>query len=115
MSAPERVRTTDGAVWEKRAETRGGLALYAVEGAPKCCPPVVMATLEELAEHGVRSADLAAVVAELGALPVPAGPVVSVAEDGSTLRFVSREERYESPLHHEYRVSHDLPESGGTS
>lgn len=73
MSAPERVRTTDGMVWERRAETRGGLALYALEGVCKC-PPYVMATLSELAEHGVQGSELAAVVAELGALPMPEGP-----------------------------------------
>lgn len=74
MSALESVRTMDGAVWERRAETRGGLALYAVQGAPKCCPPFVMATLEELAEHGIQSAELAAAVELMGALPMPAGP-----------------------------------------
>lgn len=54
MSAPATVRTTDGVVWERRAETRGGLALYAVEGVCKC-PPYVMATLAELAEHGLEA------------------------------------------------------------
>jgi hypothetical protein len=72
VSAPEKVRTSDGMVWERRAETRDGLALYALEGVCTC-PPYVMATLPELAEHGIRSTELAAVVAELGALPMPAG------------------------------------------
>ena len=40
-------------------------------------------------------------VAELGALPVPMGPAGDV-PDG---------EHY-AVVHHEYRVSHDLPEAG---
>lgn len=121
MSAPAKVRTTDGMVWELRAETRGGLALYALEGVCKC-PPYVMATLQELAEHGVQGAELAAVVAELGALPVPVGSVVSerVVEDVTpqvqrlrSLLAGQREavdgEHYAS-VHHTYRVPRDLPE-----
>jgi hypothetical protein len=73
MKAPELLRTFDGAEWELRSTTQTGTALYAVKGSPKCCPPYVMATLTELAEHGIQSAELAAAVAELGALPVPAG------------------------------------------
>ncbi|ELP62816.1 hypothetical protein PV735_11190 [Streptomyces turgidiscabies] len=73
MSAPATLRTFDGAEWELRATTQTGTALYAVKGAPKCCPPYVMATLTELAEHGIQSTELAAAVAELGALPVPVG------------------------------------------
>lgn len=115
MSAPAKVRTADGVVWERRAETRGGLALYAVEGV--CgCPVYVMATLAELAEHGIQSAELASVVAELGALPMPVGPEAP----DKLVRLIApvlalREERYESPLHHDYRVGRDLPESGGVS
>jgi hypothetical protein len=60
------VNTSDGAVWMRRAVTRDGRGLYAVADAPACCPPFVMATLAELAEHGIAgSAD---------ALPVPVGP-----------------------------------------
>jgi hypothetical protein len=73
MKAPETLRTFDGAEFELRATTRTGIALYAIKGAPKCCPPQLMATLATLAEHGIQSAELAAAVAELGALPVPAG------------------------------------------
>lgn len=73
MSAPAMLRTFDGAEWELRATTQTGTALYAVKGAPKCCPPYVMATLTELAEHGIQSTELAAAVAEPGALPVPLG------------------------------------------
>jgi hypothetical protein len=65
VSAPRVVNLTDGSVWERRAETRAGLALYAIEGAPKCCPPCVMATYAELEEHGIAgSADV---------LPMPVG------------------------------------------
>lgn len=60
------VNTKDGAVWMRRAVTREGRGLYAVTDAPKCCPEFVMATLTELAEHGIAgSAD---------ALPMPVGP-----------------------------------------
>ncbi|MFF6829584.1 hypothetical protein [Streptomyces longwoodensis] len=71
MSAPVShdplvVNTSDGAVWMRRAVTRDGQGLYAVADAPACCPPFVMATLAELAEHGIAgSADC---------LPVPVGP-----------------------------------------
>lgn len=66
MSAPLVVNLTDGSVWERRSETRGGVALFAIAGAPKCCPPCVMATYTELEEHGIAgTAD---------ALPVPFGP-----------------------------------------
>jgi hypothetical protein len=70
MSAPVShdplvVNTSDGAVWMRRAVTRDGHGLYVVADAPACCPPFVMATLAELAEHGIAgSADV---------LPVPVG------------------------------------------
>lgn len=66
MSAPLVVNTTDGTVWVLRTVTREGLALYAVAGACDC-PSYLLATLQELAAHGiVGSADV---------LPVPAGDV----------------------------------------
>jgi hypothetical protein len=66
MSAPESVRTKDGVCWTRRTVTSGGIALYAPEGVCKC-PEFVMATLAELAEHGiVGSADVP---------PMPVGPV----------------------------------------
>jgi hypothetical protein len=61
------VNTQDGAVWMRRAVTREGRGLYAVADAPKCCPEFVMATLTELAEHGITGSAYA--------LPVPVGPV----------------------------------------
>ena len=65
MSAPLVVNTTDGTCWTRRSVTRGGLALYAPQGVCSC-PEFVMATLPELAEHGIAgSADV---------LPVPVGP-----------------------------------------
>lgn len=66
MSAPLVVNTTDGTVWTLRTETRSGLPLYAIAGAPDCCPPQVMATYAELAEHGIAG--------EADVLPVPVGP-----------------------------------------
>lgn len=65
MSAPLVVNTTDGTCWTRRAVTRGGLALYAPMGVCSC-PEFVMATMAELAEHGIAgSADV---------LPMPVGP-----------------------------------------
>lgn len=65
MSAPLVVNTADGVCWTRRAVTSGGIALYAPESV-RTCPEFVMATLAELAEHGISgSADV---------LPVPAGP-----------------------------------------
>lgn len=72
MSAPLVVNTTDGTCWTRRAVTRGGLALYAVAGVCDC-PEFVMATLAELAEHGIAgSADV---------LPMPVGPEPPVDSD----------------------------------
>lgn len=65
MSFPIAVNTADGTCWTRRGALRGGEALYAPEGVCSC-PEFVMATLAELAEHGiVGSADV---------LPMPAGP-----------------------------------------
>lgn len=65
MSAPLVVNTTDETVWTRRAVTRNGEPLYALAGVEDC-PVMVMATLPELAEHGIAgTADV---------LPVPVGP-----------------------------------------
>jgi len=59
------VNTRDGVCWERRAVTADGRGLYAVEGSCRC-PEFVMATLAELAEHGI--------VGSARVLPVPVGP-----------------------------------------
>jgi hypothetical protein len=59
------VNTQDGTCWMRRAVTREGRGLYAVADAPACCPEFVMATLAELAEHGLASM--------VDALPMPVG------------------------------------------
>jgi hypothetical protein len=66
------VNTQDGACWMRRAVTREGRGLYAVADAPACCPEYVMATLAELAEHGLASVAFA--------LPMPVGPGPRVSE-----------------------------------
>lgn len=71
MSAPVAVNTADGTCWTRRGALRGGEALYAPEGVCDC-PPFVMATLAELAEHGI--------VGSADALPMPVGPA-PVSED----------------------------------
>ncbi|MFI1472092.1 hypothetical protein [Streptomyces wuyuanensis] len=78
MSAPTtrdplKVTTSEGAVWTRRGVNPQGRGLYAFDGVEDC-PSRLLVTLAELAEYGVRSADeLAAVVAEVGALPMPVG------------------------------------------
>lgn len=68
MSAPLVVNTRDGVCWTRRTVTSSGIALYAPEKV-KTCPEFVMATLAELAEHGIAgSADV---------LPMPVGPELS--------------------------------------
>ncbi|WP_406417931.1 hypothetical protein [Streptomyces sp. NBC_01614] len=64
MSGPLVVNTNDGTCWTRRAVTRGGEALYALADVEDC-PDLVMATLAELAEHGIAGA--------ADALPVPVG------------------------------------------
>lgn len=70
-SAPKRLRTFDGAEWKLHATTQTGISLYALADAPACCPPFVMATLEELAAHGIQTREPAAAVTELGGPPMP--------------------------------------------
>ncbi|MEI5100366.1 hypothetical protein RB200_19790 [Streptomyces sp. PmtG] len=63
---PVAVTTRDGVSWLRRAVTVDGRGLYAVDGTVPGAPEFVMATLPELAEHGIAgTAD---------ALPVPVGP-----------------------------------------
>lgn len=52
MSAPLVVVTKDGTRWTRRAALRDGEPLYAPVGVCSC-PEYVMATLSELAEHGI--------------------------------------------------------------
>jgi hypothetical protein len=67
MSAPLVINLSDGSVWERRAVTGEGVALYALAGSCKC-PEFVMATESELAALGIAgSADV---------LPMPVGPVL---------------------------------------
>jgi hypothetical protein len=67
VSAPLVINLMDGSVWERRAVTGEGVALYALAGSCKC-PEFVMATESELAALGIAgSADV---------LPVRVGPVL---------------------------------------
>lgn len=87
MSAPLVVNTRDGVCWTRRTVTSGGIALYAPEGVCSC-PSFVMATLEELAEHGI--------VGSADALPVPVGSGASPSE---VERLRSRVAELESERH----------------
>ncbi|MFG3170632.1 hypothetical protein [Streptomyces sp. NPDC048200] len=76
MSAPTThdplvVNTADGAVWQRRAVTADGRGLYAVTGSCSC-PEYLMATLPELAAHGI--------VGQADALPMPVGPAQQPSE-----------------------------------
>ncbi|WP_405960747.1 hypothetical protein OG235_27670 [Streptomyces sp. NBC_00024] len=64
---PVAVTTADGTSWVRRAVTRDGRGLYAVDGSCKC-PEFLMATLAELAEHGIQG------MADVLPVPVPVGP-----------------------------------------
>ena len=75
MSAPLVVNTKDNTTWVLHTVTRAGLALYAVAGAC-ACPSYLLATLEELAEHGI--------VGSADALPMPVGPEPRCVEDELT-------------------------------
>jgi hypothetical protein len=79
MSAPLVINLRDGSVWERRATTTAGIALYVVAGAASGCPMAVMATEVELAERGI--------VGTADVLPVPVGPgsrTLDVVEDELT-------------------------------
>lgn len=125
------VNTKDGVVWQRRAVTRDGHGLYAVTGSCSC-PEYLMASLPELAEHGIAgTADV---------LPVPVGSPAEVPDedvtpqvrklrallagqrdtvqaDGITRRIAPvqalREDPHDGPLAHPYRTGRDLPETGG--
>ncbi|MFG3085066.1 hypothetical protein [Streptomyces parvulus] len=71
MSAPLVINLKDGSVWERRAMSQAGVALYALAGTC-ACPEYVMASEAELAELGI--------VGSADALPMPVGPSVPVSE-----------------------------------
>lgn len=85
MSAPMThdplvVNTKDGVVWQRRAVTADGRGLYAVVGSCSC-PEFKMATLAELAEHGIAgSADV---------LPMPVGPQADPVAAGRALDLLA--------------------------
>lgn len=85
------VNTQDGCCWVRRAWSRDGRGLYALEGTSQGAPDMVLASLRELAELGLASmAD---------ALPMPVG--------------AEPEGEHYAAVHHDYRIPHDLPEPGG--
>jgi hypothetical protein len=63
---PVAVNTQDGSCWTRRAVTRDGRGLYALADVKGDVPELVLATLPELAEHGLGSMAFA--------LPMPVGP-----------------------------------------
>lgn len=74
--APLAVNTRDGVCWTRRTVTPGGIALYAPESA-RTCPDFVMATLAELAEHGIAGS--------AHVLPMPVGPCNDQTKPAATL------------------------------
>lgn len=113
MSAPEthdpRFVNTRDACWVRRAVTSDGRGLYAVEGSCRC-PEFLLVSLAELAAVGiVGSADV---------LPAPSVSFAerAAAESDPARRVAWRmlaepEPEFHAWLHHENRVSHDLPEA----
>lgn len=97
------VNTQDGSCWVRRAVTRAGRGLYALEGTAVGAPDMVLATLAELAEHGLSSMRMDALPVPAGSAPRPVRPVRDLVVDGEHYALV----------HHDYRVGHDLPETGG--
>ena len=73
MSAPTTrdplvVNTQDGSCWTRRAVTREGRGLYALADSVAGVPDVVLASLADLAEHGLAS------MADVLPMPVGSGP-----------------------------------------
>lgn len=98
MSAPLVVNTTDKTVWTRRAVTRDGDALYAMAGVEDC-PAMVMATLAELAEHGIAgTAD---------ALPVPVGLETQPSQLEQVAVLEKQREAGAAPRLIVYRASHE--------
>lgn len=100
--APLSVTLRDGSVWERRGVDRQGAGLYALEGSVAECPDVVLASLAELAEIGIRPVAGAASYT----------PADAAAEALAERRRV--EGPHDSPLHHSYETCRDLPERGVT-
>jgi hypothetical protein len=89
MSAPLVINLKDGSVWERRAVTGEGVALYALAGSCKC-PEFVMATESELAALGiVGSADV---------LPMPVGPETSLPQGREWAELLARYGRALAPF-----------------
>lgn len=104
---PVAVNTRDDRCWVRRGWTPGGHGLYALEGSAQDAEQTLY-LIGDLAEFGLRSMTHSA-------LPVPAG---SERPDGITRAIVPVQvlrEDDEFHLRHAYRVSHDLPETGGAS
>ncbi|MDX3587302.1 hypothetical protein [Streptomyces europaeiscabiei] len=66
-SDPVAVTTADGTSWVRRAVTRDGRGLYAVDGSCQC-PEFLLVPLSELAVHGIRG------MADALPMPVPVAP-----------------------------------------
>ncbi|MDX3634366.1 hypothetical protein PV728_29695 [Streptomyces europaeiscabiei] len=66
-SDPVAVTTADGTSWVRRAVTRDGRGLYAVDGSCQC-PEFLLVPLSELAVHGIRG------MADALPMPVPVVP-----------------------------------------
>jgi hypothetical protein len=130
VSAPLVVNTLDGTVWVRRGVTRDGLALYALSDACRC-PEFVMATLAELAEHGIAgSADALPMLAgsspskeqlqariadleqQLAALTAQGQVLRQTRQASAERREVGDGEHY-ATVHHTYLTPRDLPPIGG--
>jgi hypothetical protein len=87
MSAPLVVNTADGLCWTLRTTTESGLPLYAPEGICQC-PPFTVASLVELAQHGI--------VGTADVLPVPVGAEQGMTPHAARVRLTQYGERTET-------------------
>lgn len=98
MSAPSThdplvVNTRDGAVWQRRAVTADGRGLYAAAGTCSC-PESLMATLSELAAHGITG--------QADALPMPVGSVTLSLSEQQIEALVAAGDRVVNDATHEH-------------
>ncbi|MFJ3536998.1 hypothetical protein ACIPQA_16195 [Streptomyces sp. NPDC090109] len=101
---PAKVVTKDGIVWVTAAVTRTGRHLYAPEGVASC-PQFVMATVEELAEIGIRPMSQ-----ELAPSEEDVSPQVAKLRGILAGQRRQQEDPHDGPLASRYTTPHDLPE-----
>ncbi|MFD0146179.1 MULTISPECIES: hypothetical protein [unclassified Streptomyces] len=106
---PLSVTTSDGTVWVRSAITRTGRGLYTIDGV-HTCPEHVMATLDELAEHGLRPQQT-----DRDDANEDVTPQVQKLRGILAGQRAALEDPHDSDLHHDYALGRDFPEHPGGS